>query len=132
MVLKQMFHEPRSSLAQLEIAAELDCEIDGHAFQIRSYNRRIVIEAPDVTTGLKLCRLGLAQFLRRQGRAQMRKIARLCDQARYSIELHIGIHSVGAVGYRVSSQLWHLLGLPALTLRPNRLVAAYISERRAR
>ena len=121
-----MLPELGSGLAQLEIDAALDCEIDGRPFSIRTSGAQIMVEVPDVATGLKLLQLGSSWGLLRQ---RLRWLKQLLEQMQHSLQLNIGPHAVVAIGHRVGSPLWAILGLPPLDLRPLRLLAAYFRRK---
>ena len=108
-------------LSNIEFSADLRCEIDSSPLTIRSTGRTIVVEVPDVATGLKLFRLGLPRGSRRKRLHLMKK--RL-GQLASAVDVRINGKSVFRLGHSVGSQWWRILGLPALQLRPLRLRSA--------
>ena len=124
-----MLRETSSSLAQHEIEANLACEIDGQPLTIRSANRRIVVEVPNIKTGWRLLQLGPFQGLLLH---RLHCLKHGLDQMRLSLELMLDGKPVATIGYRVGSPLWRLLGLPSLRLRLDLLLAFLLFRRRVR
>lgn len=98
----------------LEFSADLRCELDSCPLTIRSVGSTIVVEVPDVATGLKIFQLGLP---RRSRRRRLHQIKRVLDQLRAAVEIRIASKPVLSIGHKRGNSVWHLLGLPALTVR---------------
>ena len=106
-------------LAEINVIADLRCELDGEAVSIRSSGRKTVVEVPDVATGLNLIRLGSPRGFF----GPLHQWKRLLDAASHVLELRIQGKTVGLVGHLEGSQGWRILGLPALTLKPLAIVS---------
>ena len=98
-----------------EIHANLDCVADGKAFSVRSSGRRIVVEVPDVATGLQLVRLGSPQGSLCKSIHQWKHFL---DSALHQLEVRVRGHIVVAIGHGVGSRVWTLFGLPRIVLKP--------------
>ena len=110
----------------INVVADLDCELDGKAVSIRSTGRKTVVEVPDVATGLKLVGLGSP----RDFFGLLHKLKRLLDAASHVLELRVRGKTIGRVGYLEGSQAWRILGLPALTLKPVAIVTETARRRK--
>ncbi len=108
-------------LKALEFSADLQCEIDSCPLTIRSVDRTIVVEVPDVATGLKMLRLGLPRGKRLR---RLHQIKFALDQLRAAVEIQIASKPVFSMGYKRGSKVWILFGLPALSLRARTAAAA--------
>ena len=120
-----MRRESATSTASLEIASDLACEIDGRPLSIYSANGRIVVEVPDVTTGLSLFQLVSSRGLRFR---RLHVLKRLLERVGWALELRIDHRTIAAIGCQVGNPFWRLIGLPAMKLRPERLVSAWFSD----
>lgn len=112
-------------LSALEFSADLRCEIDSSPLTIRSVGRTIVVEVPDVATGLKMFRLGLPRGSRRR---RLHQIKHVLDQLRAAVEIRIASKPVLSIGYERGNSVWHLLGLPALSVRARTAAVALATK----
>ena len=103
------------SSSPVEIRANLDCDLDGKEFSVRSAGRHTVVEVPDVATGLRLVQLGSSRghFWR-----SLHKWKRLLDSTLHRVEFRVRGRTVGVIGHSVGSRGWRLLGFPTLALKP--------------
>jgi hypothetical protein len=111
----------------VEIHANLDCDVDGNEFSVRSTGRQTVVEVPDVVTGLRLVQLGSPR-----GRFWMslHRWKRLLDSTLHRVELRVRGRTVGTIGHGVGSRGWRLLGLPTLALKPAVIVSEFVFQSR--
>ena len=101
-------------LATVEFSADLHCEIDSCPLTIRGADRTIVVEVPDVATGLKILRLGLPRGSRRR---RLHTVKACLDDFATALEIRLAGKPIVTLGHNVGSRWWRLLGLPALSLR---------------
>ena len=99
----------------LDIRADLQCEIDSSCVKIHSAGRQIIVEVPDVETGLKLLQLGLPRGSRRQ---RLHTLKRLLDTMALAIEIRVAGLPVLLMGHLTGSGIWRLVGLPVLSFKP--------------
>lgn len=104
----------------------LHCECDARPFAVQCQGSEIVVIAPEVTTGLKILQLF---SLRGRRRAAIHRIARLADAATVTVELRVGRHTWGFLGYRTGNGWWGMLGLPPVRLRPHAILASLLATR---
>ena len=109
--------------ATLSIRAELACALDGRPLSIHCADQRIVVEIPDVTTGLKLLQLGSPGGLQRQ---RFHDIKRLLDHLRFSLEVRVVGKTVANMGPGIGTRWWAFLGLPRVDLKPIRVLTLYL------
>ena len=101
--------------SDVQIDASLRCEIDGISMSIVAAERNVVVEVPDVATGLKLFQLGSS---RGSPRKLLRQLKQLLDRTSHSLELQIGGQTQFRIGYQTGNHWWRLFGLPAMSLEP--------------
>ena len=103
----------------IDVIADLTCELDGRSVSIRSSGRQTVVEVPDVATGLELIRLGSPRGFF----GSLHRWKCLLDTASHRMEFRIRGRLIGRIGHLVGSQGWKIFGLPALTLKPLAIVS---------
>jgi hypothetical protein len=108
-------------MTSVDIHAHLDCELDSVPFSIRSSDRKIVVELPDLATGIKLFHIGLPPGSRRR---RLILLKRSLDQLILVVEVRIAGRKVFMVGHQTGSRLWNLLGLPRFTLKYGSMIRA--------
>ena len=106
--------------SRVEVTVDLEFELDGTAFSLRSNGRDFVLDVPDLATLLKVFRLGSPHYSYRRSLHRMKA---LLDFIARSLEVQINGRQVGRLGYQVGNGWWRLLGLPALTLKPVAIIA---------
>lgn len=104
------------------IYADLNCELDSAPVSIRSAGRTIVVEVPDVATGLSLFRLSSSQGARRWQLAQLKK---LLDTLLIAIEVIIAGRSVLRIGHEIGTSFWILFGLPPMSFSAKQSLRAW-------
>lgn len=115
-----------NDLAGIEFSADLRCEMDSRPITIRTVGRTIVVEVPDVATGLKLLRLGLP---RGSLRRRLHKIKYTLDFLHAGLEVRIAKRPVLSLGHAQGNQVWRFLGLPALNLRAGNAIAVWSAKK---
>ena len=111
----------------LVIEGSLRCELDGVPWSLGASNQRIVVDVPNVATGLKLLRLGPA---RRTWRRRLGEAKQFLDQTSHRLECRIGGRRVLVLGHQVGRRWWRLAGLPAMQIDFTALLSSL--RRRAR
>lgn len=107
--------------------ADLKCELDGRKVSIRTTGRTIVVEVPDVATGLKLAKLGSLQGSYQRS---AHKLKNMLDMASMSVHLRLRSKCVVMIGENCGTSFWKLFGFPKLGLKPWTLAVNYLRERR--
>ena len=113
--------------SDVQIDASLRCEIDGISMSIVAAERNVVVEVPDVATGLRLFQLGSARGSPRQ---LLLRLKELLDRTAHSLELRIDGKTQFRIGHQVGNQLWRLFRLPAMSLTPALLRSLLIRNSR--
>ena len=111
--------------AAFKFSADLRCEIDSCSLTIRSAGRTIVVEVPDVATGLKLFRLILPRGSR--GR-RLHQIKRALDVLLAAVEIRIADKPVFCIGHEKCSRIWRFFGLPTLGVRAGNAIAVWSAK----
>ena len=115
-----------SKLKPLEISADLRCEIDSRPFEIRSEDRTIVVEVPDVASGLKLLQLGLPRGSRRR---RLNSLKRLLDRIGVIVEVRVTGDSIFEIGHDTGTRLWRVIGLPTSQINLNKVMRFWWGSR---
>ena len=110
----------------LDVTADLECELDGTSVLVRSTGRKTVVEVPDLATGLKLIQLGSPRGFFKG----LHDIKRLMDEASHRLELRVQGKTIGQVGHLEGSRIWRFLGLPVFTLKPLAIATAVLRPRK--
>ncbi|QDS96885.1 hypothetical protein [Adhaeretor mobilis] len=108
-------------MTPVDIHADLDCELDSAPFSIRSSGRKIVVEVPDLATGMKLFHVGLP---RGSWRRRLSFLKRSLDQLILVVEVKIAGITVMKVGHQTGSRLWNCFGMPRLTFKCANMIRA--------
>ena len=116
-----------TNLSELQLHGELQCELDGIEFSIKATDRSIVVDVPDVPTGLKLLTLGSHPGAYP---GSVQRLKRLLDAAFMILEVRLCGQPIGLLGYNRGTAFWRLFGLPALSLNPVAIAVAYMREKR--
>lgn len=95
----------------LVIHGALECELDGACWSLSANDRHIIVELPDLTTGLKLLRLGRR---RTAVRRTLIEAKRWLDGARQRLECRVAGRRVLLLGHEAGKRRWLLPGLPAM------------------
>ena len=90
----------------LRVLANLQCELDGQLVAVHSEAQKIVVEVPDVATGLKLLPLGSPRDFERFSR-----VLQTVDRLGLTVELRTGTYVLFAAGHNASSWLMCRLGI---------------------
>ena len=114
------------SLSEIDVNASLRCELDGENISITAADRKVVVEVPDVATGLKLLQLGSSRGSRL---ARLHRVKRLLDLATHSLHVRVKGDTIFSVGHRIGSRWWRLFGLPEMDARP-RLIISHLARQR--
>ncbi len=114
-------------LIQFEVSADLDCELDGVPIRLQSIGRHVTLGLPDLTTGLRLIRLGTRGS---SLRTVVKRIKEILDSLHASLEVQVNGTPVAEIGNQVGTRWWLLLGLPKLRLKPVELIRVAARERR--
>ena len=109
-------------VAPLEFCADLHCEIDSCPLLIRSAGRTIVVEVPDVATGLKLFQLGLPRGSRRRRLSAWKQSLEACLA---TVEVRVGGASLFRLGHDANGRIWRVVGLPALDVQILKLFSVW-------
>ena len=104
-----------TALTNIEVCADLRCEIDSCPLTIRSEGRTIVVEVPDVASGLKVLQLSLPRGSRRR---RLHAVKTVLDRLASVLEVRVAGRTCAQIGYHTGSRWWRLLGLPAISLSP--------------
>ena len=113
-------------LSNLHVDSALQCELDGSRVSITAADRKLVVEVPDVATGLKLLQLGSS---RASYISRLRGIKRLLDLTTHSLEVRIRGDTVVRLGHRIGNRWWRLLGLPDMTAKPRVILSLLVQQR---
>ncbi len=114
-----------SRLTDLEIFADLDCELDGQPISIAAAGRTIVVRLPGGATARQLLRLGSRDGFPRRSLWQARK---LLDDNHLRLDIHLGKRLLGSIGHQVGNSAWNLLGLPKMRLSPLAVAEVWIRK----
>ena len=106
----------------LLINFDLCCEIDSEPLTVFSTGRMIVVDVPDMATGLKLLKLGLPKGYRRK---RLQELKRVLDWLQTTIQVRISDRAVFSMGHTTGSSIWKFLGLPAMRLDTRTALAAW-------
>jgi hypothetical protein len=109
-------------MTPVDIHADLDCELDSAPISIRSSGRKIVIEVPDVATGLKLYQLGLPKGSRRR---HLHRLKSSLDVLLAVVELRIAGQTVLLIGHETGDRVWNYFGFPRLHLKAISMIRAW-------
>jgi hypothetical protein len=109
-------------MTPVDIHAELDCELDSAPISIRSSGRKIVVEVPDVGTGIKLFHVGLPRGSRLK---RLHSLKNRLDQLLAIVEVRIANQTVLLIGHEVGSPVWNFFGLPRLHLNAISMIRAW-------
>lgn len=87
----------------IEINAALNCELNGRKFIVRSSDQRVLVDVPDVQTGVSLLRDGNLKF---SNATLLRTVSAVCRRTSTTIELRTANEKLCAVG--PDSSVWWL------------------------
>ena len=102
-------------LSNLNVSGSLSCEFDGSRLEIKASDRKVVVEVPDVATGLKLLQLGSS---RGSYRATLRLVQQLVDRSNHSLEVTMRGKTMISLGHATANRWWRLIGLPPMDIKP--------------
>ncbi len=111
------------------ISADLNCELDDQTISIRGTDRRLVVEVPDVATGLKLLRLGSP---RGTLLGRLRKATHFVEHLQVVMELKVADRVVGEIQPAGGNMWGKILGFKTLGIHPASLTAATFQGRGAK
>jgi hypothetical protein len=96
-----------------EIVADLECEVDSARVTIRSSGNTLIVEVPDVATGLKLLQLGSPGDSRRR---RLHQVKKLLERLRARVDFRIAGTSILRIGDLRGGGMWKLLGFPSMVV----------------
>lgn len=105
----------------------LQCELDNRPLSIDTAGRSIVVDLPDMATGLKILKLGSPRGTYRDA---THRVHQWLEATSMTLDVRLDGKSLCAIGGNRGNSFWRVLGLPPLYLRPVELLRQYIHERR--
>jgi hypothetical protein len=103
----------------VEIDAELNCELNGRSFTVRSSDQRVLIEVPDEQIGANLLR---AVNEKRSNFLKLKTISAVCRHTSTTLELRTQNKTLCAVGPTFGVWWLRIFGMPNLYIAPKMLV----------
>jgi hypothetical protein len=107
--------------------ADLQCELNGRRVSVQTVGRTIIVEVPDVATGLKLAKLGPSRGSYRRSAHELKN---MLDAAAFRVEVRLCGKPIVLIGENCGSSFWKLFGLPKLRLKPITFASNYLREQR--
>lgn len=109
--------------ARLDFEIDLQCEFDNRHLSVVTVGRTIVVDLPNVATGLRILKLGSPRY-------SYRDVARQVDQwllaACMTLDVRIAGKPLGTIGGHPPNSLWKAIGLPPMKLKPMQLLRQFV------
>lgn len=109
--------------ASLNFEIDLQCEFEKRPLSVVTAGRTIVVDLPDVATGLRILKLGSPRY-------SYRDVARQVDQwllaASMTLDVRVGGEYLGTIGGHPPNTLWKAIGLPPMKLKPMQLLRQFV------
>ncbi len=113
----------KRTFGALDLAGDLQCEIDGTPVSISANERKVVIDIPDYVAGIKSIR-SLPFGIKRS----LMFLDRVIVVTSLDLDVRVGGKVVLAAGHQSSGLPMRLLGFRKLQPHPIRLISTYFSS----